>query len=323
MKNNKGISLISLIITIIVIIIIASIVFYTGYNKNLNKASVVKMHNEMQEITIAVQQRAASHKLNNDAYPYAGTKLTDETAITIGGIKYGEGYYLATAEEIESILGVDNVSRAYLLNYDTGEIISKEPLYLEGKEAYTLNDIIESQLKGDLLTKTGEYDAKKNVNKPILLAGMIPVKYDSGSWIVTNENDPDWYDYSSNVGKWANVMLSDEITLIDTATGKNYTNKEVRETSLDKLQGCVVNDAGSMFVWIPRYTYKEVNGSYEIVYSKLTTDYVADGYVRNPAFYFGEYFGAETSTSPNTGYKAGGKELTGIWISKYKAGYAE
>ncbi len=56
------------------------------------------------------------------------------------------------------------------------------------------------------------------------------------------------------------------------------------------------------------------------MYSKLTSDYLLDGYIKSPAFYFGEYQGA-TGANSNAGFIAGGKELTGIWISKYEAKY--
>ena len=316
MKNNKGISLITLIFTIIVIIIIASIVIYTGYQKNVNKATFTKIYNEMQEITTAVQERHAAHRINSSSYPYIGTELTDSTAITINGVKYGNGYYVVSPKQLSDELGVTNVNREYIVNYNTGEVVSKDPIYMDDKELYTIEDLIETELNGELLTKTGEYDEEKGVNKPILTKGMIPVKYSNGNWIVTNENDEEWYDYSAAADKWANVMLLDDIEL------EGMTNAQVRNSDIDTLQGKKVLTEGSMFVWIPRYTYKENGSNYEIVYSKLTNDYVADGYIKNPAFYLGEYSGAETDTTPNSGYVAGGKELTGIWISKYEAGYA-
>ncbi|MBO5179323.1 MAG: hypothetical protein J6B87_03155 [Clostridia bacterium] len=316
MKNNKGISLVSLIFTIIVIIILASIVIYYGYTQNINKATFSRIYNEMQEITTAVQERHAAHRINGSSYPYIGTKLTDESAITINGIKYGNGYYLVSQKQLSDELGVSNVTREYVVNYETGEIVSKEPIYMEEKVVYTIQQLIENELNGELLTKSGEYDEEKGVNKPILTEGMVPVKYSSGKWIVTTEDDTEWYDYSADVDQWANVMLLDDLEL------QGMTNEQVRESNIEELKNKVVSTEGSMFVWIPRYTYKEVGGSYEIVYSRLTTDYVTDGYIKNPAFYFGEYTGAETDMSSNSGYKAGGKELMGIWVSKYSAGYA-
>lgn len=314
MRNNKGISLITLIITIVVLIILAGIGIYTGYTSNVRKATFTKIYSEMKEISSAVKQREMENKLDNIKYPYLGEKLTDDDFIQINGVNYGSGYYLVTSEQIVS-LGVSNVDRDYIVNYSTGEVVSKEPIYIENQPLYTLEDLIQNELDIEVLTKQGEYDEVKGVNKPIVTEGMIPVKYSTvyNAWVVTTEDDPEWYDYSATAKQWANVMLMDDLEL------DGLTNEQVRKNAKTSLVGKKVTKEGSAFVWIPRYTYKEEDGS--VVYSKLTTDYIQDGYVKNPAFYFGEYNGAEADTTPNSGYKAGGKELTGIWVSKYEAGY--
>lgn len=46
-------------------------------------------------------------------------------------------------------------------------------------------------------------------NKPVLSAGMIPVKYKNGNWYITTEDDSEWYNYAN--GNMANIMLSDRI----------------------------------------------------------------------------------------------------------------
>lgn len=316
MKSNKGISLISLIITIVVMLILSGIVIFNTWDNQVNKATFTKVYNEMQEVTTAVQQRHAAHRIDSVVYPYVGTPYTDAAPIEIKGIKYGDGYYLVTANDL-STLGIRSAMRDYIVNYNTGEVISKEPIYLEEQIVYTIDELLQAEMDTHVATSKGEYDSEKGVNKPILSSGMIPVKYEYASWTVTSEDDPEWYDYSADADKWANVMLLDELELV------GMTNEEVRQSTIDQIVGMEVAKEGSAFVWIPRYTYKEIDGKYDIVYSKLTIDYVSDGYIKNPAFYLGEYNGADTDTTPNSGYKGGGKELTGIWISKYEAGYAE
>lgn len=314
MKNNKGISISSLIITIIVIIILAGITVYYSYNKNLNKATFTKIYNEMQEVSNAVVQRSIEHKIDKELYKYAGKDLSVEPQ-EVAGVQYGEGYYLVKSSEIMGDLGVSNVNRDYIVNYDTGEIISVEAIYMGNVENHTIQDLIDSELDASVTVVNGEYDSEKGVNKPLVSKGMVPVKFQGSNWVVTTEDDPNWYDYSADSNKWANIMLVDELEV----TG--MTNDQVRASSIEEMANREVVKEGSAFVWIPRYTYKEADGS--IVYSKLTTDYTADGYVKQPAFYFGEYDGATTSgtSSANTGYKSGGTELTGIWLSKYEAGY--
>ena len=46
-------------------------------------------------------------------------------------------------------------------------------------------------------------------NSPALGTGMIPIKWNGVSWVITTANDKEWYDYS--VGKWPNIMLSDRL----------------------------------------------------------------------------------------------------------------
>lgn len=317
MRNKKGISLITLIITIVVLIILASISIFVGYEYNINKATFTKIYNEMKEVSSAIQERQVENRLDNTIYPLVGKKLTTTDVIEINGVTYGEGYYLVTPKEMASSLGLSNVTREYIVNYSTGEVISKDVILLDNKPIYTLEELIKNQLDTELLSQTGEYDEEKGVNKPIVVSGMIPVKYSDiyNAWMVTSEDDDEWYDYSATANQWANVMLMDEIEL------EGMTNDSVRESRKESLVGKKVTKEGSAFVWIPRYTYKEESSGISVVYSKLTTDYTQDGYIKHPAFYFGEYTGAETDTTPNTGYKTGGKELTGIWISKYEAGY--
>lgn len=323
-KSNNGVSLISLVITIIIIVILAAVVVYNGYNKNIEEATVAKMFNEFVEVENAITQRGYEHKLDSEAYPYESSKeYTATSSITINNIKYEDGYYLVTPSELEK-LDVTSASREYVVNYSTGDVILKEPFYWDNKEVYTKKDLLEIYTKNNVITEA-QYDEKKGVNRPILLDGMLPVKYNGTAWYVTSVNDEKWYDYSpaSSGGpvRYANVMLLDDTTLKDSA-GNLLTNEKIRGMNIENLVGMQVQIEGSMFVWVPRYTYKEEgDGSISIVYSNLTKDYTGNGYVKSPAFYYGEYTGADSSLEENSGYVAGGKELTGIWISKYQAGY--
>lgn len=324
-RRNQGISLIALIITIIVIILIAAISIFSGFEKNIDEAQFSKIYNEFVEVENAVSQRGYEHKLDSSVYEYVGTEYTDEAPITINYLTYGKGYFLVTKDEFQK-LGIDGVVRDYVVNYEKGEVVLKEPYYLSEKEVYTKEDMLDIYTDNSVISDA-EYDEEKGVNKPVLVDGMLPVKYNGSSWVVTNTKDKEWYDYSTNEQggpiRYANVMLLDDTTLKN-ASGKVYSNEEVRGLNLENLVGMEVVTEGSMFVWVPRYTYKEnADGTTSIVYSKLTRDYTNNDYVKSPAFYYGEYTGADSNLDENTGYVAGGKELTGIWISKYNAGYVK
>lgn len=323
-KNNRGISLMSMIITIIVIIIIAAIALIDGFSENLKEAEFSKIYNEFLEVEDAVAQRGYEHKLDSGVYPYLGKKFSETDKIVINNITFGAGYFLVTPDDFTE-LGIDSVVRSYVVNYETADVILVEPYYLSDIRVYTKEDMLDVYTQNGVIV-AGEYDKLKGVNKPILMDGMLPIIYNGSSWVVASKDDQHWYDYSvtsSGPIRYANVMLLDDTTLRN-SSGRLFTNEEIRGMNLENLIGMEVVTEGSIFVWIPRYTYKEeADGTTSIVYSNLTKDYTNDGYIKSPAFYFGEYTGADTTESTNSGYTAGGKELTGIWISKYQAGYMD
>ncbi len=317
-KRNKGVTMIALIIMIIVIIILASVVLSSFYY-NTEKASSAKILNEFVEIENAVNILGKMHTMDRNVHRYIGAPLSSDNVLIINYKEYGDGfYYLEERDLVE--LGVNGTTRNYVVNYVTGEVIATEPFEINDKKIYTKADIVDAETGGSIVGEA-EYDEAKGVNKPVLYSGMIPVKISGGSWVVCSEDDREWYDYvigAEGPNRWANVMLLDDIMLRNPNNGHIYSNEDVRGMKMKDLIGLTVVNDGSMFVWIPRYTYREDTG--EIAYSRLTQDYLNDDYIKAPAFYNGEYNGALLYNG-NAGYVAGGKELTGIWISKYQASY--
>jgi len=166
-------------------------------------------------------------------------------------------------------------------------------------QAKTLNeyeDELNKYVSGTSQTKT---DWTGKVNKPKLMTGMTAIKFtdptgdekaNEGSVVKTTDTDTAWYDYDAK--KWANAKTED----------------------------------GSMWVWIPRFAYK-VNSStqtFDVVFLKDSTNTYLDngtekdaekeGFIVHPAF----------KNESSTGYENGGwdKDLTGIWVSKFEAGFA-
>ena len=168
-------------------------------------------------------------------------------------------------------------------------------------------DELNKYVSGTSQTKT---DWTGKVNKPKLMTGMAAIKFtdptgdekaNEGSVIKTTDTDTAWYDYDAK--KWANAQMQD----------------------------------GSMWVWIPRFAYR-VNKStqtFDVVFLEGTTDYYYEngekkeakrqktenetvdtttGYTVHPAF----------TNESSINYVNGGwdKELTGIWVSKFEAGFA-
>ncbi|MFR0823695.1 MAG: hypothetical protein ACLSHH_08895 [Clostridia bacterium] len=152
------------------------------------------------------------------------------------------------------------------------------------------------------------YIIEKGVNKPVLTTGMKAIKFidptesSKGEVRDSSVDETDWYDY--NAKKWANAQTED----------------------------------GSMWVWIPRYAYRvnETDKTFDIKFLIGTTDNYYDengkiqtakrctnvdkqvdtsvGYTVHPAF----------TDETKINYRNGGwdKELTGIWVAKFEAGYA-
>ena len=130
-------------------------------------------------------------------------------------------------------------------------------------------------------------------NAPLLGVGMYPVNFIGQAAI--SEQNTGWE--RTTVNKW-DYNYEDE--------------KELGEKGKRKWANAETED-GSLYVWIPRYTYRreekshlkfsdyEVN-RYSIKFSNGTVDDTSDGYKSHPAFTFGK------------------EELTGFWVSKFKAG---
>ena len=149
-------------------------------------------------------------------------------------------------------------------------------------------------------------------NAPVLLTGMTPIKFTTptdtkmGETIETTADDADWYSYGvkAEEKKWANAKTQD----------------------------------GSMWVWIPRFAYRvdndkkiidvvflqsnsdeyyDENGNLQTAKRQKSIDETIDtttGYTVHPAF----------TDESSIKFANGGwdKELTGIWVAKFDAGYA-
>lgn len=173
------------------------------------------------------------------------------------------------------------------------------------------------------------YSDTKKVNAPKLSQGMIPIKYVSGNWVITTEDDADWYNYVNSDGtagfKWANVMLSDGKYKVSSA---NYTT--------DGTTTVAEADLGSMFVWIPRYAYSinsyhtsadgegKTQNITNVVFLKGVSNRDSNG-----TEYYASYnpdsvtTGSKTPTIVHPAFNFGGKALSGIWVAKFEAGMAE
>ena len=229
-------------------------------------------------------------------------KEKNETAITL----------IALVITIIVLLILAGISIAML----TGEngILTKAQEAKRRTEEAAANEQAELDRIEDYITENtnGNYVKTKGVNSPQLVSGMTKVMFNlpegenQGTVIKEGESGFDnnnWYDYKEQ--KWANAVTED----------------------------------GSMWVWIPRYAYKinNTDKSIDIKFLVGTTDnyYDDDGNLQKAEratsatetidtasdyYYVHPAFTNESSIN----YANGGwdKELTGIWVAKFEAGYA-
>jgi len=156
------------------------------------------------------------------------------------------------------------------------------------------------------------------VNYPQISNGMIPVKHNGTNWVITHPSDSEWYNYDKSEKSWANVMLRDGARYLDF----DGQPKPIGGTSLNDLIGREVpeNCTGSMYVWVPRFSYKILSDGIDINYSQGITDYVDDEYVPHPAFNYAYYNGGDTLIESNYENLSGTDKYLGIWVAKYPAG---
>ena len=190
---------------------------------------------------------------------------------------------------------------------------AKEETEKAEKEENTILNNIE-----DYITTEGKYDSENGVNVPQIVSGMKKIMFKlpegENKGTVIKENEPgfdnnNWYNYYES--RWANAETED----------------------------------GSMWVWIPRYAYKityknpsnkSEGGTIDVKFLIGTSDeyYDENGEKKTAKratsateevdtttdYYVHPAFTNESSIN----YANGGwdKELTGIWVSKFEAGYA-
>lgn len=193
-----------------------------------------------------------------------------------------------------------------VLNKDNEVTVFSEVKYYKKKadgsnsEAKVLSNVSKITLeetgvyKIEAIDSAGNMQSQDNVsitivNKPLLVDGMNPVKFneDGTMTVISDEEDlKSWYNYDESVRNWANATLKD----------------------------------GSVYVWIPRYAYeinstttpKTIDIKFLREFSKMGTDglVIPSSYKVAPAFQDGK-----TTSFANGEWD---EEITGIWVAKYE-----
>ncbi len=155
--------------------------------------------------------------------------------------------------------------------------------------------------KTALLENTANKTTIVEPNIPVLSAGMIPVKWNGTNFVITTQEDKDWYDYKN--GKPAYIMLNDGYYQSELKRG--ITDDQVMENAVGNdalVVPNVPNNNPTILMWIPRFAINNETNEIQYIKNIESTD--------------------ESSTIPDIfTYKqaletAPDFALTGIWIQK-------
>lgn len=151
-KNNKGITILTLAITVAVLAILAAATVYTG-TKVLESAKLQNINTDMLLIQARVKVISEKVVFDGDNTAYRGEKLSDvsypsvENLKNIGIIDTEDTNYSSYYIWNQSILnefGMDkielNSGEYFVVNYATNEVITTEGIKYDGNTYYKLSE---------------------------------------------------------------------------------------------------------------------------------------------------------------------------------------
>ena len=185
---------------------------------------------------------------------YDGKRYTTEIGldkvkpqITIG--KYIENKQTGDVV-LTDVIAKDNSGKIKSFKYELGYINENEAKDYFNENGYVLKNnkihladaiqkftIYAEDFNGNYAVM---YNSNIKINPELSIENMIPIRFEDGKWIVCKKEDPLWFDYSSTSKRWANMMLSDG----KYKAGTVAPNQIIEDSEL-----------GSMFVWIPKFSY--------------------------------------------------------------------
>lgn len=145
MKNQKGITLITLVIIIIVMSIIIGVVTYSGL-ESIESAKITTFIAELEMIQSKVNviyEKAKTSDKEKEYYNNLGqdiTTISEEILSKILGESSKEGFRYFSRVDLEK-LDLDNINQDVIINYDTSEVISVTGIEIDGVKYYNLEDI--------------------------------------------------------------------------------------------------------------------------------------------------------------------------------------
>ena len=144
MKNEKGITIVTLVITIVIMIILAGVVTSNGIQsvKNAQKTVFISEMEMIQAKVNTIYEERKSNNQNLEYYNNIGQDISvvDSNKITQVLGSSTEGFKYFSKEDLRKI-SLDNITQDVLINFDTREVASLKGIEIDGVTYYKLKDI--------------------------------------------------------------------------------------------------------------------------------------------------------------------------------------
>lgn len=193
MKNNKGITLVSLLVTIIVLLILASIATYSGLNViNSSKLTIFTtelkiMQTKVNELYQEDSKKQYGVEITGNFQTQANKVFTELKNDAQSGVISQDGYRYWSKELLKE-LGVEGIERDFFVNLEKRSIVSYQGFRDGEKTYYTLSQV-----------PNGLYNVEYTepiANKPIFDVNAEYIGIDK--WRITISN----IQYDGYINKW-------------------------------------------------------------------------------------------------------------------------
>lgn len=194
MKNDKGISLITLLITVIVIIIISSMTIYNGIN-TVNDTRKKDAEDKLKIICSAILKDDTFLEFSGDTE----ITLTEADFDYMDLRKYYDEDYTLRIKKDEIASGDTSKTTTYVLTLAHKDDASRTYSYTFDYSLYT-----------EKYNYNASFDEANGVNRPIVIRGMTPLMPD-GITPVEDIYKDNWYSYKKTNTHFAKMKYQDKI----------------------------------------------------------------------------------------------------------------
>ena len=241
----------------------------------------------------------ANIEVRDDIVPTATIKLSG-TAVEIGKPLTAE------VVQTDNESGININQTKWVLNTEAGNIGIEASKYTGGTFTKTSETITIPTTTGGtyylhVLTVDNTENKKEVISERIVITSVPK------NWKKTTSNDPEWYDYGTEVNA---PKLGEGMTPI-VYIGENKPT--------EKKWANAMTEDGSMWVWIPRYAYSITSGYHssstgtiEIKFLKESSNVAYDG----TSTWDNVSGQGKWNVHPAFNY---GQEVSGIWVAKFEA----